>query len=164
MKVDQDRVELFSQVPFETRKTCSSEFQNIENDGLDMKNGNVTADLIVEDDELSQMVDSIKEGNLIKTGHDDEKTETLPGEERQPRKRKRNIMNDKQITMIENVLLEEPEMQRNATMLQTWAEKLSFHVCNYYYLFYVLYIRFERFTLYVCFQGSELTPSQLKNW
>lgn len=157
MKVGRDRAALVSQVPFETLKTCSSEFQNIENDGLDMKNGNATTDLIMED-ELSQMVDNVKEGNLIKTGHDDEKPESLPGEERQPRKRKRNIMNDKQITMIENVLLEEPEMQRNATMLQLWAEKLSFHVCNYYYLFYVLFIMFVRdlHDMFVCHRVQNL--------
>ncbi|XP_042491431.1 nodulin homeobox isoform X2 [Macadamia integrifolia] len=66
-------------------------------------------------------------------------TETMQCEDRQRRKRKRNIMNEGQITLIEHALLDEPEMQRNAALLQTWAEKLSVH-------------------------GSELTSSQLKNW
>ncbi|XP_038981275.1 nodulin homeobox-like isoform X2 [Phoenix dactylifera] len=70
---------------------------------------------------------------------EDEKAESVQGEEKQPRKRKRNIMNEKQIFLIEKALLEEPEMQRNAASLQSWADKLS------------------------C-QGSEITSSQLKNW
>ncbi|KAK7262414.1 hypothetical protein RJT34_29987 [Clitoria ternatea] len=65
---------------------------------------------------------------------EDEKVETV-----QRRKRKRNIMNDKQVKLIERALLDEPDMQRNAPSLQSWADKLSLH-------------------------GSEVTPSQLKNW
>ncbi|KAJ4808796.1 Pentatricopeptide repeat-containing protein [Rhynchospora pubera] len=57
----------------------------------------------------------------------------------QRKKRKRNIMNDVQIELIERALLDEPEMQRNAAALQAWADTLS---CK----------------------GSEITPSQLKNW
>ncbi|KAK8950514.1 hypothetical protein KSP40_PGU009758 [Platanthera guangdongensis] len=70
---------------------------------------------------------------------EEEKVEGVHGEEKQPRKRKRNIMNEKQISLIENALIGEPEMQRNAAMLQSWAEKL-------------------------CAQGAEITASQLKNW
>ncbi|KAJ6723520.1 NODULIN HOMEOBOX [Salix koriyanagi] len=68
-----------------------------------------------------------------------EKVESPHFEEKQPRKRKRTIMNDYQITLMEKALLDEPEMQRNAAALQSWADKLSLH-------------------------GSEVTPSQLKNW
>ncbi|KAJ3709256.1 hypothetical protein LUZ61_012961 [Rhynchospora tenuis] len=57
----------------------------------------------------------------------------------QRKKRKRNIMNDVQIKLIERALLDEPEMQRNAAALQAWADTLSS-------------------------KGSEITPSQLKNW
>ncbi|KQJ87497.1 nodulin homeobox isoform X2 [Brachypodium distachyon] len=60
-------------------------------------------------------------------------------DERQRRRKKRTIMNDGQINEIENALVGEPEMHRNATLLQAWAEKLSG-------------------------QGSEITSSQLKNW
>ncbi|CAL9114770.1 unnamed protein product [Musa textilis] len=70
---------------------------------------------------------------------EDEKAENGLSEEKQPRKRKRNIMNETQILLIEKALLDEPEMQRNATSLQSWADKLSS-------------------------QGSEITSSQLKNW
>ncbi|XP_058729885.1 nodulin homeobox-like isoform X1 [Vicia villosa] len=65
---------------------------------------------------------------------EDEKNEPL-----QKRKRKRTIMNEKMVELMERALLDEPEMQRNAASLQSWAEKLS-HL------------------------GSEITPSQLKNW
>uniref|UniRef100_A0ACD5UQH8 Uncharacterized protein n=1 Tax=Avena sativa TaxID=4498 RepID=A0ACD5UQH8_AVESA len=60
-------------------------------------------------------------------------------DERQPKRKKRTIMNDGQVNEIENALVDEPEMHKNATSLQTWAEKLSR-------------------------QGSEITSSQLKNW
>ncbi|KAI3967160.1 hypothetical protein MKW92_024055 [Papaver armeniacum] len=54
-------------------------------------------------------------------------------------KRKRNVMNEKQIALIESALVGEPEMQRNAPMLQSLSDKLSAY-------------------------GSEITSSQLKNW
>ncbi|KAL4205525.1 hypothetical protein AMTRI_Chr01g137730 [Amborella trichopoda] len=68
-----------------------------------------------------------------------EKLESVQSDDKHRRKRKRNIMNEKQIILIERALLDEPEMQRNASLLQSWTEKLSIH-------------------------GSELTSSQLKNW
>lgn len=64
---------------------------------------------------------------------------TMQSEEKQLRKRKRNIMNHMQITMIEQALLNEPDMQRKAASIQLWAEKISLH-------------------------GSEISSSQLKNW
>ncbi|XP_068328573.1 nodulin homeobox-like [Pyrus communis] len=70
---------------------------------------------------------------------EDEKVETLPSDEKQRRKRKRTIMNDMQVELVERALLDEPDMQRNAASIQSWAEKLSF-------------------------QGSEVTFAQLKNW
>lgn len=60
---------------------------------------------------------------------EDEKTEPLQYEEKQRRKRKRTIMNDEQVALVERALLDEPDMQRNAASLQSWADKLSFHVC-----------------------------------
>lgn len=60
-------------------------------------------------------------------------------EEKQQRKRKRTIMNDTQISLVEKALMGEPDMQRNKTLLEKWAVKLSDH-------------------------GSEVTKSQLKNW
>lgn len=43
---------------------------------------------------------------------EDEKVEAVIFEQKQQRKRKRTIMNDKQITLIEKALLDEPGMQR----------------------------------------------------
>ncbi|KAI4357988.1 hypothetical protein L6164_001899 [Bauhinia variegata] len=91
------------------------------------------------------VIDHIDNGDLAKSHEhvkkvgvgetpEDEKVETV-----QRRKRKRTIMNDKQISLIERALLDEPDMQRNATSLQSWADKLSLH-------------------------GSEVISSQLKNW
>ncbi|GMP91195.1 hypothetical protein CsSME_00041992 [Camellia sinensis var. sinensis] len=70
---------------------------------------------------------------------EDEKVEDVQCDEKQQRKRKRTIMNDEQIAVIERALLDEPDMQRNFTSVQSWADKLSLH-------------------------GSEVTTSQLKNW
>lgn len=69
----------------------------------------------------------------------DEKVETVQYEEKHQRKRKRTIMNDKQIAIIEKALVDEPDMHRNATSLLLWADKLSAH-------------------------GSDVTTAQLKNW
>ncbi|KAF7823558.1 nodulin homeobox isoform X1 [Senna tora] len=83
--------------------------------------------------ELSKSAEHVK---MVGVGEnpEDEKVET-----KQRRKRKRTIMNDDQVAIIERVIVDEPEMQRNAPLLLLWAEKLSLH-------------------------GSEVTPSQLKNW
>ncbi|KAK4355726.1 hypothetical protein RND71_024697 [Anisodus tanguticus] len=70
---------------------------------------------------------------------EDEMVEAAQHEEKQQRKRKRTIMNEKQISLIENALMDEPDMQRNKPLLEYWAEELSAH-------------------------GSEVTKSQLKNW
>lgn len=39
-------------------------------------------------------------------------------------------MNHVQITMMEQALQNEPEMQRKAALVQSWAEKISLHVCK----------------------------------
>ncbi|KVI12443.1 hypothetical protein Ccrd_009123 [Cynara cardunculus var. scolymus] len=59
---------------------------------------------------------------------EDERIENVQSEEKQLRKRKRNIMNYMQITMIEQALQNEPDMQRKAASIQLWADKLSLHV------------------------------------
>ncbi|XP_020244804.1 nodulin homeobox isoform X2 [Asparagus officinalis] len=68
---------------------------------------------------------------------DDEKVDNI--HEKQHRKRKRNIMSERQVNLIEGALVDEPDMQRNSASLQSWADTLSA-------------------------EGSEITPSQLKNW
>ncbi|XP_071697080.1 nodulin homeobox-like [Rutidosis leptorrhynchoides] len=66
-------------------------------------------------------------------------TQQVQSDEKQVKKRKRNIMNYVQISMMEQALQNEPEMQRKAALVQSWAEKISLH-------------------------GSEISSSQLKNW
>lgn len=70
---------------------------------------------------------------------EDEKVETVQSEEKQRRKRKRTIMTEEQMNLVERALLEEPDMQRNAASIQSWADRLTA-------------------------LGSEVTSSQLKNW
>lgn len=78
-------------------------------------------------------------GVRLGEAQEDDKVESIQCEEKQLRKRKRTIMNDKQVAVIEKALIDEPDMQRKAASIQSWADKLSLH-------------------------GSEVTASQLKNW
>ncbi|XP_073054199.1 nodulin homeobox isoform X2 [Primulina eburnea] len=83
-------------------------------------------------------VDHFKGGVFGET-QDDSKVEAVHSDEKQQRKRKRTVMNDRQIALIESAIVDEPDMHRNSALLQLWAEKLSFH-------------------------GAEVTTSRLKNW
>lgn len=60
----------------------------------------------------------------VEENPEDEKIELT-----QRKKRKRTIMNEEQVLTIERALLDEPDMQRNAALLQSWADKLSSNVC-----------------------------------
>ncbi|KAL1542680.1 nodulin homeobox-like isoform X1 [Salvia divinorum] len=88
-------------------------------------------------------VDRIKRHSFDETAEEEkaeeEKIDPLHSEEKQQRKRKRTVMNDKQIALIESALIDEPDMHRNAPALRLWADKLSIH-------------------------GAEVTTSRLKNW
>lgn len=92
---------------------------------------------------------------------EDEKIETV--QEKQRRKRKRTIMNDTQVELIERALINEPDMQRNAASIQSWAEKLSFHVClihKYLSIKYSIYLLcitnykfFSLISVLLCYPG-----------
>ncbi|KAG6415346.1 hypothetical protein SASPL_122757 [Salvia splendens] len=62
-------------------------------------------------------VDHIKGSSFDETA-EEEKTDPLHSEEKQQRKRKRTIMNDKQIALIESALIDDPDMHCNATALR----------------------------------------------
>lgn len=49
-------------------------------------------------------------------------------DERQPKRRKRTLMNNEQIDELEKALVDEPEMHKNPVLLQNWSEKLSLQV------------------------------------
>ncbi|PIN26056.1 hypothetical protein CDL12_01192 [Handroanthus impetiginosus] len=83
-------------------------------------------------------VDHVK-GSGFEENLEDEKVDAVHSDEKQQRKRKRTIMNDKQIALIESALVDEPDMHRNSTALRLWADRLSLH-------------------------GAEVTTSRLKNW
>ncbi|EOY11983.1 Sequence-specific DNA binding,sequence-specific DNA binding transcription factors, putative isoform 3 [Theobroma cacao] len=112
-------------------KEIDRDVQNVETSGSDTSStkGKNAVDKLVE-----RLRDSTPAGV-----REDEKVETVQTEEKQRRKRKRTIMNDEQVTIIERALLDEPEMQRNTASIQSWADKL-------------------------CHHGSEVTCSQLRNW
>jgi cellulose biosynthesis protein BcsQ len=86
----------------------------------------ITIDL----DPASSSAEHFKTPELVKESglQEDEKGEANMYDERQPRRRKRTIMNDEQINEIEKALVDEPEMQKNTTLLQAWSEKLSLQV------------------------------------
>ncbi|XP_062171969.1 nodulin homeobox isoform X3 [Alnus glutinosa] len=113
--------------------------QNVETSGSDTSSSrgkNATDQK--ENGEFSKFNKQIKESGFGGKP-EDEKVRIVQCEEKQRKKRKRTIMNDKQITLMERALLDEPDMQRNAASIQLWADKLSLY-------------------------GSEVTSSQLKNW
>ncbi|KAJ6827290.1 nodulin homeobox isoform X1 [Iris pallida] len=126
---------LTSRMVAEHLRSIEKENRNLETKGLERNSAKGDLDLISDIGEFHRTAEHAKESGF----QDYEKAESAQGEEKQPRKRKRNIMSEKQINLIEKVLVDEPEMQRNSALLQTWADKLSA-------------------------QGSEITPSQLKNW
>ncbi|CAO2142588.1 unnamed protein product [Urochloa humidicola] len=92
-------------------------------------------------DPASGTVDHFKTPELSKESGllEDEKGESSMYDDRQPKRRKRTIMNDEQIDELEKALVDEPDMHKNTILLQSWSEKLSM-------------------------QGPEITASQLKNW
>lgn len=102
--------------------------QNIETSGSDMSStrGKNAIDQM-DNGEFLKSSEYVKESG---SGGDteDKQVETIQCEEKQQRKRKRTLMNDRQMNMIERALLDEPDMQRNAASVQSWAHKISLHV------------------------------------
>ncbi|KAK2990556.1 hypothetical protein RJ640_019836, partial [Escallonia rubra] len=98
---------------------------NAEPDGSDSSStrGKNSTDQM-DNAEFPQSCELIKESGRREI-QEDEKVETVQFEEKQQRKRKRTIMSDKQMMILENALLDEPGMQRNAASLEAWADKLS---------------------------------------
>lgn len=92
----------------------------------------------VENVEFPKPNEPIKE-SVFGGVQEDEKVETIQSEEKQQRKRKRTIMNDNQMALIERALLDEPDMQRNTSSIRLWASRLSHHVRNIYFTLYENY-------------------------
>ncbi|KAJ1379416.1 nodulin homeobox [Sesbania bispinosa] len=103
-------------------RDMNKDTQNAETSGSDTssaKGKNVTDPMDM--GKLSKSIEHVKKVVAGETP-EDEKVETV-----QRRKRKRTIMNDEQVKLIERAILDEPEMQRNAASLQSWADKLSLY-------------------------------------
>jgi len=100
------------------------ENQKFETKGVEQDVIKGDVDLISDTGELCKAAEYAKESGF----QDDEKVDGIQGEEKQPRKRKRNIMSERQINLIEKALLDEPDMQRNSASLQSWADTLSAQV------------------------------------
>jgi hypothetical protein len=59
-------------------------------------------------------------------------------DERQPKRRKRTLMNNEQIDELEKALVDEPEMHKNPVLLQIWSEKLSLQVSFFHFGSYAI--------------------------
>lgn len=81
-------------------------------------------------DPASTSVDNFKTPELTKENglQEDEKGDSSIYDERQPKRRKRTLMNSEQIDELEKALVDEPEMHKNPVLLQSWSEKLSLQV------------------------------------
>ncbi|CAK9327047.1 unnamed protein product [Citrullus colocynthis] len=120
-------------------KGDEGDMQNVETSGSDTnstrgRNGIQQIDIVDSSKSNENAKETEQAGSL-----EEEKVENVHSEEKHRRKRKRTVMNEKQISVIERALLDEPEMQRNPASIQFWADEL---------------IRY----------GSEVASSQLKNW
>ncbi|XP_024032046.1 nodulin homeobox [Morus notabilis] len=113
--------------------------QNVETSGSDTSSTRGKNVDQMDNSEFPKSSAPTKESGYGRNAAEEKKVETVQHDEKQRRKRKRTIMNDKQVELMERALVDEPDMQRNASLIQAWADKLSFH-------------------------GSEVTSSQLKNW
>lgn len=110
-------------------READGDVQTVETSGSDTSSmkGRNSADP-TENGDLAKLGKQVTESGSG-AGQEDEKVETHHSEEKQRRKRKRTIMNEKQMKLMERALLDEPEMQRNAVSIQTWADRLSLYVC-----------------------------------
>lgn len=103
--------------------------QNVETSDSDTRSSKGKNAEQIENRRFSKFNKNIKDSGLVENP-EDEKVTVIQAEEKQRKKRKRTIMNDDQISQIERALLDEPDMQRNAASIQSWAEKLSLQVCQ----------------------------------
>lgn len=136
------------------------ETQNVETSGSDSSStrGKNCIDQLdsVEFQKSSEQVDESGLGGV----QQGEKVQTIQCEEKQRRKRKRTIMNDNQVALMEKALLDEPDMQRHASSVRFWAEKLSEHVCTECFLkllFMVIYLHLSFYNDKMFLTSSEIS-------
>lgn len=71
-----------------------------------------------------------------RTSRDREPYSSEHGDESQPKKRKRNIMNETQVNLMEEALQFDPEMQRSPHAIKEWTDRLNKIVRYYFTLSY----------------------------
>lgn len=136
----QDNMVMVGRRNEKSENSASESFREIDKDPHNVETSGSEASSTRGTESVDNMMDN---GDTLKKGE--------PSGERQRRKRKRNVMNEKQITMIEQALVHEPEMQRNAVLLQSWADKLSDHVCKMYaFLYSFLFLPFSSWKHMFC--------------
>jgi hypothetical protein len=86
-------------------------------------------------DPASTGMDNFKTPELTKENglQEDGIGESSMYDERQPKRRKRTLMNNEQIDELEKALVDEPEMHNNPVLLQSWSEKLSLQVIFFHF-------------------------------
>lgn len=120
----------------------SKESDNLETSGSETSSNRGGKGLVdqAEDGDLARtFTKRLKVSASSREAKEDERAEASLLLEKQRTKRKRSIMSDDQMAMMEKALVDEPDMQRNSAWIRTWADKLSL-------------------------QGPEVTSAQLKNW
>lgn len=134
----------------ERLKERDADANNLETSGSDTSSirGKSPVDR-VEDGELVQTMSKRFKGSVSGEAKEDERAETYPGFEKQRKKRKRSIMNDDQMGMIEKALADEPDMQRNSASIQSWADKLSQNVSSKMLLFLIFQPVFQSLSLLI---------------
>lgn len=145
----------------EDLKEIDRGIQNVQTSGSDLcsTRGKRTVDQM-DNISLPPKSERIQESRL---GEDVEVKEVgaIQCEEKQKKKRKRTLMNDKQTTMIERALVDEPHMQRNATLLQSWASKLSLHVSHMHLIMYKFSLLFSICVHNTCLRSSYVVFSRV---
>ncbi|KAJ4876535.1 sequence-specific DNA binding [Raphanus sativus] len=122
----------------ERSKESDGDANNLETSGSETSSNRGKG--LVEDGDLSRtFTQRLKVSASSGEVKEDERAEASLLLEKQRTKRKRSIMSDDQMAMMEKALVDEPDMQRNSAWIRTWADKLSL-------------------------QGPEVTSAQLKNW
>ena len=89
-----------------------------------------------EDEGRGEQESGVNFGGMVtpstrRTSRDREPYSSEHGDESQPKKRKRNIMNDKQVNVMEAALQSMPEMQRSPLAIQQWTNHLNKIVSPY---------------------------------
>lgn len=107
-------------------KESDADAMNLESSGLDTRSKRGKS--LVEDGELAHQAFT----KLFKGSGSGEVKE----DEKKGKKRKRSIMSDDQMEMMEKAIADEPLMQRDSAWIRTWAEKLNQNVSSQELLFF----------------------------